>query len=76
MASERSVGRPWTGEEDGLLARAVGEHGEQDNWKRVAESVPGRTNKACRKVSDRRRWGGKDRGLTGDSGGCIRCRRA
>lgn len=49
MTAERSVGRPWTTHEDELLARAVAEHGENDNWKRVAECVPGRTNKACRK---------------------------
>ncbi|KAL4075656.1 hypothetical protein J3A83DRAFT_4090213 [Scleroderma citrinum] len=49
MAAERSVGRPWTAQEDELLIRAVAEHGENDNWKRVAMCVPGRTNKACRK---------------------------
>ncbi|KAI5991525.1 hypothetical protein EDD15DRAFT_2368882 [Pisolithus albus] len=49
MTAERSVGRPWTAQEDELLAQAVAEHGENDNWKRVAECVPGRTNKACRK---------------------------
>ncbi|KAI6045097.1 hypothetical protein EDC04DRAFT_3105251 [Pisolithus marmoratus] len=49
MMAERSAGRPWTAQEDELLARAVAEHGENDNWKRVAECVPGRTNKACRK---------------------------
>ncbi|KAG1715805.1 hypothetical protein ID866_1381 [Astraeus odoratus] len=32
-----------------MLARAVAEYGENDNWKRVALCVPGRTNKACRK---------------------------
>lgn len=26
------------------------DHGEHDNWKTIALSVPGRTNKACRKV--------------------------
>ena len=51
MTPERSVSRPWTVQEDELLIRAVGEHGENDNWKRVAMCVPGRTNKACRKVS-------------------------
>ena len=63
---ERNVGRPWTEEEgnlhtvpllasshlfpDKLLIEAVKVHGEKDNWKIVALSVPGRTNKACRKV--------------------------
>ncbi|KAL4069412.1 hypothetical protein J3A83DRAFT_3553486 [Scleroderma citrinum] len=49
MTAERSVGRPWTAQEDELLVRAVAEHGENDNWKRVAMCIPGRTNKACRK---------------------------
>ncbi|PCH33331.1 hypothetical protein WOLCODRAFT_159989 [Wolfiporia cocos MD-104 SS10] len=45
----RAVGKPWTPEEDRLLTEAVAAHGEHDNWKTVALSVPGRTNKACRK---------------------------
>jgi hypothetical protein len=32
------------------LTTAVKLHGEQDNWKTIALSVPGRSNKACRKV--------------------------
>ena len=48
--TEKCVGKPWTPEEDELLRTAVAIHGEQDNWKLVAEGVPGRTNKACRKV--------------------------
>ncbi|KAI0757323.1 hypothetical protein C8Q80DRAFT_1092893 [Daedaleopsis nitida] len=47
--SERGVGKPWTTVEDNLLIQAVAIHGENDNWKAVAASVPGRTNKACRK---------------------------
>ncbi|KAI0359049.1 hypothetical protein OH77DRAFT_1575426 [Trametes cingulata] len=47
--SERGVGKPWTTYEDNLLIQAVAIHGENDNWKAVALSVPGRTNKACRK---------------------------
>ena len=50
MSTERGVGKPWTPEEDKLLTQAVAIHGEVDNWKTVALSVPGRTNKACRKV--------------------------
>ncbi|KAK2462006.1 hypothetical protein APHAL10511_006469 [Amanita phalloides] len=46
---ERNVGRPWSDEEDRLLTEAVKIHGERDNWKAVALSVPGRSNKACRK---------------------------
>jgi hypothetical protein len=43
--------RAWTAEEDALLRRAVAEHGESPGvWKTIAESIPGRTNKACRKV--------------------------
>ncbi len=48
--SARGVGNPWTKYEDNLLIQAVAIHGENDNWKAVALSVPGRTNKACRKV--------------------------
>jgi hypothetical protein len=33
------------------LTAAVKLHGEQDNWKTIALSVPGRSNKACRKVA-------------------------
>ncbi|KAF7320191.1 hypothetical protein MKEN_00803600 [Mycena kentingensis (nom. inval.)] len=48
MASSRE--RRWTAEEDELLLAAVAnlEH-EHDNWKTVAQAVPGRSNKACRK---------------------------
>ncbi|KAF8632550.1 hypothetical protein AX15_001765 [Amanita polypyramis BW_CC] len=46
---ERNVGRAWSEEEDGLLTEAVRIHGERDNWKTIALSVPGRSNKACRK---------------------------
>lgn len=48
--TERIVGRPWNTHEDNLLKKAVAIHGENDNWKTVALHVPGRTNKACRKV--------------------------
>ncbi|KAH8100495.1 hypothetical protein BXZ70DRAFT_937484 [Cristinia sonorae] len=46
---EKGIGTPWSTEEDNLLRQAVAVHGECDNWKQVAVSVPGRTNKACRK---------------------------
>lgn len=49
--TKRAIGRPWTAYEDELLASAVAVHGQVDNWKAVALSVPGRTNKACRKAS-------------------------
>ena len=49
--TEKGVGKPWTTDEDKLLVQAVAIHGENDNWKAVATCVPGRTNKACRKVS-------------------------
>lgn len=48
--TERAFGRPWSTDEDNLLKQAVAVHGENDNWKTIALSVPGRTNKACRKV--------------------------
>jgi len=38
--------------QDALLRQAVAQHGENDNWKIIATSIPGRSNKACRKVSD------------------------
>ena len=45
------IGRPWTREEDDRLTTAVAIHGEYtEKWKTIAQSVPGRTNKACRKV--------------------------
>nr|AXB87526.1 MYB transcription factor 20 [Pleurotus ostreatus] len=47
--TERNVGRPWSAEEDSLLKAAVDAHGENDNWKIIAQAVPGRSNKACRK---------------------------
>ncbi|KAH0590307.1 hypothetical protein H2248_000466 [Termitomyces sp. 'cryptogamus'] len=47
--AERNPSRPWTEEEDSLLTNAVQIYGEQENWKKVAILVPGRTNKACRK---------------------------
>ncbi|KAF8905463.1 hypothetical protein CPB84DRAFT_1960391 [Gymnopilus junonius] len=47
--AERIVTRPWSEEEDLLLRQAVALYGENDNWKTVALSIPGRTNKACRK---------------------------
>lgn len=47
---EKNVGKPWSKDEDELLLSAVAIHGEVDNWKNVALCVPGRTNKACRKV--------------------------
>lgn len=40
----------WSQQEDDLLRIAVLKHGVQDNWKAVADDVPGRDNKACRKV--------------------------
>jgi hypothetical protein len=48
--AERHVGVPWTTQEDYLLTQAVAQYGESDNWKLVAICVPGRSNKACRKV--------------------------
>lgn len=48
--TEKCVSKPWTKHEDDLLRQAVAALGENDNWKNVALYVPGRTNKACRKV--------------------------
>lgn len=47
--AERNASRPWTEEEDKLLQQGVERFGEQENWKTIAVSIPGRTNKACRK---------------------------
>lgn len=47
---EKLVTRPWTQKDDDLLRDAVAKYGMQDNWQAVASEVPGRDNKACRKV--------------------------
>jgi hypothetical protein len=39
--------KKWTAEEDEVLERAVGQFAE-DNWRKVAILVPGRTSKQCR----------------------------
>ena len=47
-----TLGRPWTPDEDDKLINAVRIHGDNtEKWKVIAQAVPGRTNKACRKVS-------------------------
>ena len=50
--SERNlaIGTPWSAEEDRLLKEAVARHGDVDHWQVVAQNVPNRSNKACRKV--------------------------
>jgi Myb-like DNA-binding domain len=48
--AERITGRPWSAYEDLLLSRAVAEFDGEADWKTIAQHVPGRTNKACRKV--------------------------
>lgn len=43
--------RPWSVHEDSLLRDAVAQHGDGPGvWKLVSDAVPGRSNKACRKV--------------------------
>ena len=42
----RAKPRHWTQEEDDLLRRAVGRIGEQ-NWKQIAQGVPGRNHVQC-----------------------------
>ncbi|KAI5119921.1 hypothetical protein M0805_000886 [Coniferiporia weirii] len=50
MNAQGNLGRPWTPYEDKLLTDAVRIYGENtEKWKTIALSVPGRTNKACRK---------------------------
>ncbi|KAF7340030.1 Transcriptional activator Myb [Mycena venus] len=49
MAQRTALESRWTPHEDELLTAAVRNFGEHDNWKTVAQAVPGRTNKACRK---------------------------
>src|SRR6266446_2006051 len=48
--AERITGRPWSAYEDLLLSKAVAEFDGEADWKTIAQRVPGRTNKACRKV--------------------------
>ena len=50
MVESSNQGRPWTPQEDQLLVQAVAIYGEKERWKTIALHVPGRTNKACRKV--------------------------
>ncbi|EJD55064.1 hypothetical protein AURDEDRAFT_109532 [Auricularia subglabra TFB-10046 SS5] len=40
---------PWTQEEDTVLLQQIAVYGTKDQWRRIAEAIPGRTNKACRK---------------------------
>ncbi|KAG9019118.1 hypothetical protein FRB90_006186 [Tulasnella sp. 427] len=50
MAQQRTPGKAWTNSEDEKLIEAVQKYGENtESWKTIAEAVPGRTNKACRK---------------------------
>ncbi|GJJ09492.1 hypothetical protein Clacol_003715 [Clathrus columnatus] len=45
-----TVPRPWSQDEDDLLRQAVAAYGEEPGvWKVIASSIPGRSNKACRK---------------------------
>lgn len=71
----KAVIRPWTQEEDRLLVQAMAQHGNFESWKDIANVVPGRTNKACRKVQLiyshwRRPFYTQTRT---SSGGCIPC---
>lgn len=45
--SEKKASASWTNQEDLLLMDAVARYGEKD-WCRIAELVPGRSNKSCR----------------------------
>ncbi|KAG8975161.1 hypothetical protein FRC05_006329 [Tulasnella sp. 425] len=50
MAQQRTPGKAWSTSEDEKLIDAVQKYGENtESWKTIAEAVPGRTNKACRK---------------------------
>ncbi|KAG9042137.1 hypothetical protein FS837_011251 [Tulasnella sp. UAMH 9824] len=50
MTQQRTPGKAWTNSEDEKLITAVQKYGENtESWKTIAEAVPGRTNKACRK---------------------------
>ncbi|KZW02669.1 hypothetical protein EXIGLDRAFT_665230 [Exidia glandulosa HHB12029] len=40
---------PWTSSEDEQLLNQIAIHGTKDRWRQIAEAIPGRTNKACRK---------------------------
>jgi hypothetical protein len=68
------TGTPWTADEDRLLTQAVAIHGEADQWKMIALCVPGRTNKACRKVRRRVCSPHTHTDLTLPSAGCTRFR--
>ncbi|KAG8895134.1 hypothetical protein FRB99_000741, partial [Tulasnella sp. 403] len=50
MSQSRTPGKQWTASEDEKLIEAVKKYGDNtESWKTIALSVPGRTNKACRK---------------------------
>ena len=54
MSKPSVQGRQWTPHEDKLLTEAVSIYGDNtEKWKIIALSVPGRTNKACRKVCEK-----------------------
>ena len=72
LMTERGLGKPWTPVEDSLLKAAVSQFGDHDNWKNVATLVPGRTNKACRKVRGVPLGDLSDLQHVGSSGGSIR----
>jgi hypothetical protein len=48
--SDRNIGKPWTSQEDRILVEQVAVHGDVDKWKTICLAIPGRSNKACRKV--------------------------
>lgn len=47
LLSERRSSQPWTHQEDVLLLNLVDKFGDRD-WNRIANYVPGRSNKGCR----------------------------
>lgn len=47
MLSERRSNQPWTLQEDAILLNLVDKFGDRD-WNRIANFVPGRSNKSCR----------------------------
>lgn len=47
LCSEEVSNQGWTKEEDNALLKSIEKYGEQD-WNRIASSLPGRSNKSCR----------------------------
>ncbi|KAI1735429.1 hypothetical protein F4680DRAFT_469976 [Xylaria scruposa] len=68
MTSNRKFPNRWTKQEDSILHEQVVKHygtGEVNDWNRIADQLPGRTNKDCRKRWINQVCGGLRKGTWG-----------